>query len=279
MSALPIAKFAGILVRQVAKPVSLRLQSYAEGHPVLRDYCIFLGQSLHLFTARILRQSQGLMQYTVNQPKTPVWGEKPSAPAAVMRVLREDQALALLKAGRAVELLSNPDGDYQKVQWKERGGELKEGWIPKRGSAWYSGPTLQSSIKPLSSIEALNNGTAFISEAFIFSVGATWVVYEMRLSAAESKLKAKAQKEEMERRDREIAELKQRADEADMHRAELAESNRKLSDLTLALESLRSESQEAKAEREHLASSGRRTIWLAAFAILPSVVLPLVLMR
>eukprot|EP00931_Biecheleriopsis_adriatica_P081143 TRINITY_DN54494_c0_g1_i1.p1 TRINITY_DN54494_c0_g1~~TRINITY_DN54494_c0_g1_i1.p1 ORF type:complete len:277 (-),score=64.19 TRINITY_DN54494_c0_g1_i1:65-895(-) len=263
MSALPIAKFAGILVRQASKPISVRLQSYAENHPVLRGYCVELGQTLHAFSARVLRQSQGIqLEYIVDQPQTYAWAERPSVGAAEMRTLQRESALALLRKGRAVDVLSSPEGAFQQVKWKETDGTYKTGWIPKTGTAWYSGPTLRSRTIPLPSEEALKNGTSFISEAFIFSVAAAWLLYELTMTSKDSKQKAATLKADMERRDAAIEELKRRSDEA----AALQEAQ--LKDVHQQLVEARAEAEAARAESERGASAARRASVLAGLALL-----------
>jgi len=216
MASLPLAKLGGLLARQLAKPVSNRLQTYAKDQPFLRAQCIAVGQWLHLASVKILLRSAGQdLEYSTAIDGVPYVGipeleDHATFAEAVSTAEGEAMSMPLhvgrLKLGRLVSLCDDsvvarglveqpgsgtPEwdslgkGDKQLVYWRARKGLRQYAWIPIRIAGVK---TLRAKVKPLPDDEALDRGAIFAGEVFVFGVAGTILMLELGRKAKDDRI-------------------------------------------------------------------------------------------
>mmetsp|Transcript_31253 Transcript_31253/g.57174 ORF Transcript_31253/g.57174 Transcript_31253/m.57174 type:complete len:283 (-) Transcript_31253:131-979(-) len=225
---LPIVKLFGLLAKQISKPVASRLVSAAKTWPIMRGQFIGLGQALHWASVRILRISDGHtadehhVVRTLSHYSPVAAGQASSAAEGESSEATAPRAAGKLSRGQTVYVLKHGSGPLGAdvpmllVEWW-KGGERNEGWVKaKLMDGIESLKPVGVAVKPLPHDEALDRGTVFFAEAFVFAVagGVALEEYIRKLrNDAKSQLKADAEREA--KRQKKDAERQAEASERD----------------------------------------------------------------
>eukprot|EP00397_Hematodinium_sp_SG-2012_P039220 GEMP01042788.1.p1 GENE.GEMP01042788.1~~GEMP01042788.1.p1 ORF type:complete len:234 (+),score=46.87 GEMP01042788.1:74-775(+) len=217
---LPLAKLAGVFVKQISKPVSAKFINHAQAPGKLQDLCCWLGQGLHTISTVTIRMSQNEDRYLTKY-----------------NVVSVDN-LQIPKGSRCRILQT--DGNRVQVKVKIDKHEVKT-WIPKKvedGVAEKMERVLRRQDVPkLPKAIALDRGATFFAEVIVLGTASIVILEEfVRALRKESQLmtekeekrkeKERLRKQDAERRDTElienkrlIEELKLRVDELDRKQA------------------------------------------------------------
>lgn len=278
MAALPLAKLGGLLIKQLAKPVSTRLQVHAKSHPAFRSRCAAFGQWLHMASVRIVKRgsSAGSMEYVVDVAAAPciriVGPVDDDQPSDLDRPSEFTFESGQVKKGKVVRLVEDPavvkglpnkprealdsfGKTAQLVYWhnNQRGSshqrtrERQYAWVPAKvdGTA-----VLQIwGVKPLPEDEAVNTGAVFMGEAFVFGIGA--IVFMTEYLRQNSKQQTALDKKALRRAEKAAA-LATAAHQRDLEIAALKAS---LASLECKVEAL------TKELREEHVPQRRRSWW------------------
>jgi len=277
---VPFAKLFGVFARQLAKPVSSRLEEHARRNPLTRRWCVHVGQSLNWLSVRILRLSANLdAEYEVMcvvprypedwEPSADAAGTSAAAPRRIdpetlskgrkVELVRERQIPAATPAPGEEEsnTSSQAAAVMQLVEWSGKDGEKHRGWIPKLSSG--NQETLRRigmTVKRLPDGVAVERGSQALGQAFIFGVAVIVVAHEA-WRKSQSDAQEAARKSEARRLKR-VAQ----AEDAAAARAELRaalhaewtahaeELRAEVADLRLAYERLASEVRGAQLRRD-----------------------------
>ncbi|KAI9828902.1 MAG: hypothetical protein M1826_005825 [Phylliscum demangeonii] len=169
-------KLTTLIIRTLSKPIANQIKAQAREHPSFRRICISFAQSVHRIDMRL---RLGLLRdaTTVDRPKA----KDPAATA-------ESLTKRLSHGGS---------------------GSSSESALTKPSSTSFS--TSSSSgkprIRPLTEAKAIDTGATFISEAFLFFVGGSLILFE----AWRSRRKENTRREDVADRLAELAESERNA--------------------------------------------------------------------
>ncbi|KAF2203735.1 hypothetical protein GQ43DRAFT_410919 [Delitschia confertaspora ATCC 74209] len=145
-------KIGGLFVRTLAKPMANAIKRNAHEHERFRKLCVNFAQRLHRID---MRMRLGLLQ----------------DPAVIDRQIAKEVAAA--EARRRKSQAPTVKTEAEMKAEEAMTAEEKEA-IRKKAEASHKPPR----IRPLSEAKAIETGANFVSEAFIFSVGISVIVFE-----------------------------------------------------------------------------------------------------
>lgn len=196
--ALPLAKLAGVFVKQISKPVSAQFIKHAQNPGRLKDFCSWIGQGLHKVSTLTIRMSQNIDRFKTKYDVTSE-DNMVIAKGSVCRIVRTE--------GERVQVKVTID----KVEMKT--------WIPR---TIQDGDQTEKVLRRLDIVKldpdvALDRGAVFLAEAIVLGTASAVVMEEYmrylwneekRVEAKEKKRKEKQreQKEDAERRDLQLEE-------------------------------------------------------------------------
>ncbi|KAF2228648.1 hypothetical protein EV356DRAFT_427021, partial [Viridothelium virens] len=149
-------KLATLAVRTLAKPLSNRIKKTAKEHPKWRRLFVNFSQGLHRIDMRMrlgLLQDQEVINRQI----------KKEAEAAEAR----------RRAAEAPTVMTEAQMKEHDKMTEEEKKKIKESHKPR--------------IRPLSESKAIEAGANFLSEAFIFGVGAVIIIFESWRSSRKEK--------------------------------------------------------------------------------------------
>mmetsp|Transcript_53199 Transcript_53199/g.99779 ORF Transcript_53199/g.99779 Transcript_53199/m.99779 type:complete len:309 (+) Transcript_53199:66-992(+) len=294
-AALPVGKFIGVFVKQIAKPIADVIKAQSKAHPALRRGCITVGQLKHQLGVQIQRMSLNKSKDQEVQNSCSWWpedlqlsGAPAENPDGWEEQLEQRGGRLLARGGKIVTLLKKGTGVFPPcpargpmllVEWTSRSGEKGRGWIWSKTKDGR--PILKPNVvKPLLDEDALESGTHLIGEVFVFGVSAAVVSAEYLRSSrksiaqearqhAQEQAKEEALQRDMSRRDEQITRLI--ADVAQWE-AEALRLRQSCDGLRAETEQARAETKQARNEMQRAASAAMLAA-LAAVAVVPATVL------
>ncbi|OCT48957.1 OPA3 domain protein [Cladophialophora carrionii] len=145
-------KFTSLAVRTLSKPIANYIKRQAREHEGFRRTCISFAQTLHRVD---MRWRIGLLQDA----------------AAIERQVAKDAAADAAKKHKHSNVPTVKTEAQTKADEEAAAKAAKEGHEPPK-------PRPKPKIRPLSEAKAIETGANFISEAFLFGVAASLILFE-----------------------------------------------------------------------------------------------------
>ncbi|KAI9806964.1 MAG: hypothetical protein M1833_002622 [Piccolia ochrophora] len=144
-------KITSLIVRTLSKPIANQIKAQAREHGRFRKVCVSFAQSLHRVDMRL---RLGLLRDTAAIERQAT-KEAAEAQAKKRKTDAKEKAEAQLKTENASEKVKDVDKEKEKEK-----------------------PVPKARIRPLSEAKAIDTGASFISEAFLFFIGGSLIVFE-----------------------------------------------------------------------------------------------------
>ncbi|KAI5780677.1 optic atrophy 3 protein-domain-containing protein [Peziza echinospora] len=169
-------KLGSLLIKTISKPIATAIKAQARDHPTFRRICISLAQSVHRADMRL---RLGLLRDAATIEKLE------AAERAARLAAKEKAATAAAASSEASSAVASSSAEGAVTKARAPVAHVEGFAAAPTSSSSSTGPaTLFSTrgttyhIRPLSETKAIDRGAAFISEAFLFAVAGSLILFE-----------------------------------------------------------------------------------------------------